>query len=292
MPSSSTAEPLASREALQANAVAAARDDPRIVGLLDYGSHSEGRGDEWSDVDLEVFIRDADYDAFEAAWIAWAGGFGRLLLAFVGDIGNHWTVYDGVAKPIRADFALHRASAMPSLLDWPNAPLSVAHMVLVDKTGGALSALVAQTVGRDLGPEDVPRRFELVCANFWYYADRTWGKLQRGPSWGVRFDIDFIMLGSLMALLRLEAGRVERWRASDAAANIERDISAARLAQLDACIPGPHPADLAPALRRILRLGREVSAGAATQYRRPWPAELAGRLIALSDEGTGGETVS
>jgi hypothetical protein len=284
--------PIASREELQANVVTCAETDPRIVGLLDYGSHSEGRGDEWSDIDLEVFIRDDDFDAFERDWVAWAGGFGRLLLAFVGDIGNHWTVYDGVRKPIRADFALHRASEMPSLLDWPNAPLSVEHMVLVDKTDGALSALVARAVGRDLGPDDVPRRFELVCANFWYYADRTWSKLQRGPSWTVRFDIDFIMLGNLMALLRLEAGRVERWRASDAAANIERDISPERLARLDACIPGPAPADLAPALRRILHLGRDVSAAAAARYARPWPAELADRLVALAEQGTGDATVS
>lgn len=284
--------PLANRAELQSRVVAAARDDPRIVGLLDYGSWSEGRGDEWSDVDLSVFIHDDAYEAFEVEWVRWAGGFGRLLLAFVGDIGNHWTVYDGAAKPIRADFALHRASAMPDLLTWPNAPLSVEHMVLVDKTGGALTALAARTVGRDLGPQDVPQRFELVCANFWYYADRTWSKLQRGPTWGVRFDLDFIMMGSLMALLRLEAGRVDRWRASDAAANIERDISPGRLDQLNACIPGPAPADLAPALQRIFQLGRDVSAAAAARYQRPWPAELAGRLVALANAGTGGETVS
>ena len=114
---------LANRAELQTQVVVAAEGDPRIVGLLDYGSHSEGRGDEWSDVDLEVFIRDDDFDAFEADWVAWAGRFGRLLLAFVGDIGNHWTVYDGAAKPIRVDFSLHRASDMPRLLDWPNAPL-------------------------------------------------------------------------------------------------------------------------------------------------------------------------
>ena len=31
-----------------------ARKDPRIVAVLDYGSTSEGRGDEWSDLDLAV----------------------------------------------------------------------------------------------------------------------------------------------------------------------------------------------------------------------------------------------
>ncbi|CAN5207867.1 hypothetical protein BH23CHL1_BH23CHL1_26190 [soil metagenome] len=49
---------------------AAAQDD-RIVGVLDYGSSSEGRADGWSDVDVAVFIRDDDLAAFEREWKSW-----------------------------------------------------------------------------------------------------------------------------------------------------------------------------------------------------------------------------
>lgn len=56
----------ASADDLRQRAIDAARVDPRISGVLDYGSRSEGRDDEWSDVDIAVFIRDADYDAFDA----------------------------------------------------------------------------------------------------------------------------------------------------------------------------------------------------------------------------------
>ena len=55
----------------------AAELDPRIVGLLDYGSSSEGRGDTWSDIDVALFIHDADLDSFEQNWKIWAAQFGN-----------------------------------------------------------------------------------------------------------------------------------------------------------------------------------------------------------------------
>ena len=62
--------------------IAAAERDPRIVGLLDYGSSSEGRADAWSDVDVALIIRDTDLEQFEVEWKHWASQFGPLLLAW------------------------------------------------------------------------------------------------------------------------------------------------------------------------------------------------------------------
>lgn len=256
--------PAIGADAFRQRVIDAARGDHRVQGLLDYGSRSEGRDDGWSDVDLAVFVRDEDYEAFERGWESWAAGFGPLLLAFVGDIGNHWVVYDREPQPLRADYHLHRVSVAhgDDLEAWPNAPLSVGHMLLVDKDG-TLRPHVERMIGRDLGPSDPAHRTELVIAGFWYYAVRTWCKLQRGPSWGVRFDISFIMHGNLMAILRLEAGRLEA---------------------LNACIPTPDPASLAPELSRIVRLGAVASAGAAERFDQTWPEELARRMIALTEQ--------
>lgn len=41
--------------------------DDRAVGLIDYGSTSEGRSDRWSDVDSSLFIQPDD-DRFVAEW--------------------------------------------------------------------------------------------------------------------------------------------------------------------------------------------------------------------------------
>ncbi len=276
-----SAEAPVDRHEMLRRITAAAVADPRIVALRDFGSSAEGRDDEWSDVDVEVFVRDEDFAAFERAWVEWAGGFGRLLLSFVGDMDNHWTVYDGVPVPLRVDFSLHRASEIPMTAKWPNAPVSVERMVLVDKIG-ELAAVVAPMVKQNLGPPDVPEHFERRCGTFWYYVVRTWCKLQRGPTWGVRYDLTYILHGILMDLLRLEAGALHRWRASHAADNLECDISPERLERLDRCIPGRESAQIGRALHEIALLGREVSTAAAARYSRAWPSELGDRMVALT----------
>ena len=78
------------RHTLLDQIIAEAERDPRIVGVIDYGSRSEGRADAWSDLDLALFVRDADVRAFEADWQQWAAQFGRLLLAYVGGVGHPW----------------------------------------------------------------------------------------------------------------------------------------------------------------------------------------------------------
>src|SRR5687768_8740410 len=87
--------------------IAVATEDPRVVGLIDYGSSSEGRADAWSDLDLALFVRDADLTAFEADWQQWAAQFGPLLLAYISGVGHPWVVYDTVPIPSRVDFAFH-----------------------------------------------------------------------------------------------------------------------------------------------------------------------------------------
>lgn len=257
--------------------------DDRLLGLVDYGSTSEGRADRWSDVDCSLFIQPEAHEEFTSNWTTWIAQFGPVLLSFVGDIGNYWSVLEGESFPIRVDFNFYRATedAYAAMETWPNAPSRVESMLLVDKTG-ELRPHVKKMVGRDLGPLDMPQRVDMVAAGFWYYAVRTWCKLQRGPTWGVRFDISFMMFGNLMALLRLEAGRIDRWRAADAAAGIEGDISAERLAALNACIPDADPESLGRSLAAIVRLGAEATAGAANRYQRSWPQELAAQMIALT----------
>ncbi len=182
----------------------AAREDERVVGVVDYGSGSEGRADEWSDVDVALFIRDEDFDSFSASWAAWASQFGPLLLAYVGGVGHPWAVYDVGLVPLRVDFAFHRESKMEVMLAWPNSPRSAEAFVIYDATDGALTALAEKLVGQSLSPPDLARAFEAVCGDFWYYLLRTLAKLRRGQTWAARYDFNFIITGNLHALLRIE----------------------------------------------------------------------------------------
>ena len=79
--------------------LSAVQNDERIVGCVDYGLASESRADEWSDVDVALFVRDADLPAFELNWKTWVAQFERicgdfwyyLLFAYCKfQHGHHW----------------------------------------------------------------------------------------------------------------------------------------------------------------------------------------------------------
>ncbi len=263
-----------------------AQRDPRIVGLADYGSSSEGRNDEWSDIDLAVFLRDDDYEPFAHEWKVWAAQFGPLLLAFISGVGHPWTVYDAAPVPLRVDFGFHRESAIEEMLTWPNAPVSVEAMVWYDATADRLTACARQLVGQSLAPADLSATYERIGGDYWYYVLRTLGKIARQEEWAARYEFNVIIMGLLHALLRLEAGAVERWRASESASGIEHVLTPRRLMQLNACIPGPGLKSVHQALIKAVELGSEVCIALGTTYGWPWPAALADRtLLVLTSMG-------
>lgn len=269
------------RNAVKQHIIEVARRDPRVVGIVDYGSASEGRGDEWSDLDLALFVRDVELPHFEANWKEWAAQFGDLLVAYVGGVGHPWAVYAAEPLPLRVDFAFKPESAVDEAAIWPCAPLSVEAMVAYDDTGGSLSANVAQIVGQSLAPSDRHATFDQVCGDFWYYLLRTHTQLLRGRLWAARHDFNFVIVGNLLALLRLEAGAVEHWQGSSAAVGIEQALSPERLTRLEACIPGPGIDELHRVLSDAALLSHEVCASIATQHRWDWPHRLSQRVRAV-----------
>ena len=259
--------------------IEAAQRDPRIVGLADYGSSSEGRNDAWSDIDLAVFLRDGDYEAFAHEWKGWAAQFGPLLLAYISGVGHPWTVYEARPVSLRVDFAFHRESAIEEMLTWPNAPARVEAMVWYDATADRLTSCARQLVGQSLAPADLATTYEQICGDYWYYVLRTLGKVERQDGWAARYEFNVIITGLLHALLRIEAGALERWRASESASGIEHVLTPRRLTQLNACIPEPGLTSVHQALIKAAELGYEVCTALRTTYGWPWPDALADRTL-------------
>ncbi|GCE05403.1 aminoglycoside 6-adenylyltransferase [Dictyobacter aurantiacus] len=240
--------------------------DERIVGAVDYGSESEGRADQWSDIDLALFVRDTDLPSFEQNWKAWAAQFGELLLAFPGVLDHPWTVYRADPVPLRVDFAFHPASKLDIITAWPNSPLSLEAMIWCDKTGGELSNSVQQLIGRQLGPSDKAATFEKICGSFWYYLLFAHCKLQRGQHWFAREAFNSWVIGNLLALLKFEASAFERWQSAPASWNLEQVITPQRLAQLDKCIPAVGIENLQNTFTHTAWLGREVCTAIAKAH--------------------------
>ncbi|HEX3724311.1 MAG TPA: hypothetical protein VHV31_16100, partial [Nitrolancea sp.] len=163
-----------------------ARRDRRIVGLVCDGSHSSGRGDQWSDLDVSVFIRDADFDEFAASWKLWAESLGDLLLGYISWVGHPWAVYTSEPIPLRVDFDLHRESTIDAVRGWPASITSLDAALWYDATDGQLADAVAPLVGKSLAPASVEAAFEQQCGDFWYEVLYVFSRFKRGEQWIAR----------------------------------------------------------------------------------------------------------
>lgn len=269
------------RNQVEEKIIKIAQVDSRIEGCLDYGSSSEGRDDQWSDLDIALFIRDADLDQFNREWKSWAAELGPLLLAYIGGIGHPWAVYDADPLPLRIDFNFHPTSAINQISAWPNSPASLDKMVLYDGTDGRLGEAVAKIVGQTLAPDDLERWFHSICGDLWVYLLRTHTKLLRGEHWTARHDFNFVIMGNLMALLRIECGATDRMRAESAAARIESVLSPTRLEQLNSTIPKAGSGDLARSLHLTAILGADICRQIAETHGWSWPSDLAKKVISV-----------
>lgn len=271
----------AARAEMRRAIVAAAEVDPRIVGLLDYGSGGEGSVDEWSDLDLEVFIRDGDLPAFEQDWKSWAAQFGRSLLAYRGWVGHPWLVYDTEPVPLRVDLDLHPESAIEGAERWLSYPVSVEAMLLYDGTDGRLRRVVELIAGRSRRPDDERAAFERVAGDFWYYLLYVHAKQRRGAHLTARAVFGSEVFAHLLNLLRLEGKATQRWRYSAAGTDLDGALTPVRRSALDRCVPGPAVSEIERAMREAATLGREVCTTISSRGGWPWTEELADRTITL-----------
>lgn len=261
----------------------AATDDERIRGLLIGGSGSDDRLDEWSDIDALFFVTDDDFEPFLQQWQTWAGQFGELILVYapIGFPTTYWTMYHADPFPQRVEFVFRPASQQEMILAIPTSPRSVEAMVCCDKTEGRLSDYVRQLVGRSLRlpPAEEQATLKARCDQFWYNLMYAYNKLRRGHQWYARQAYHMGALDCLMALLKLEAGALERWQASFPSWNLEQAISPTRLVQLNACIPAEGEAEMLRAMFHAAQLGADLCQRLAARYQCAWPKRAAEEII-------------
>ena len=269
------------RAAVRQELLTALAADPRVVACFDYGSSGQGAGDQWSDLDLALYIRDDELRPFAAAWQQWAAHFGDLLLAYTSFAGHPWAVYDTGAMPLRVDFDFLPASELERLPDLTIRATDPAQMALLDKTNGRLQTALQQRAKISLHPPDAQAAFTRLSGDLWVMLIRTHVRLLRGRYWEGRMELHGVVLESLLGLLRLESGATERWQDSRPANGIETAVSAARLAQLRLCIPGCSDSDLARALSAVADLGLIVSKNIGERENWPWPKRLGAQVKTL-----------
>ena len=166
---------------------------------------------------------------------------------------------------------------MASMQTWPKSPTSVEAMVKYDPTD-ELTKIAQPMVRQSLDPEDAEAAFYAISGDFWYYILRTIGKIKRNQEWLARWEFNFILIGNLTALMRLESGQTERFRASHAVDGIETAVSTQRLQQLNQLIPAQGMAEIIRVIEAAIELGYDVCQAIANKEDWPWPQALAERI--------------
>lgn len=261
----------------------AVQADERIVGLLEGGSGAEGRVDQWSDLDVFLFLRDADIEAFLQGWEKWVDRCGHLLLAYQPEGHIAWTIFQAQPVPLRVDFRFLPASQIESVRTWPTSPRTVAEIVLDDKTHGELREAAQSLVRQSqrLSKDQELATFEQHYGSMWYFLHSAFCKLKRGDQWYARISFHMAVLDNLIALLKLESGAVERWQASFPTWKLERSLSTTRLSQLDACIPLAGAEALQQAMINTAYLGLDVCDMLARKYGGNWSHEAGEAVIQM-----------
>jgi hypothetical protein len=255
-----------------------ARADARVVGVADYGSGAEGRVDAWSDLDLVIFVREAQQAEFAAGWRDWVAGLGELLLVYGGG-GHPRLVVDAEPLPVRADLGFFAEGRIQELPTWATVPVSAEAMALYDITEGqSLTAAAAQLVGRQRGPTDLRAEFAHVSGDLWYYLLRVAGLMRRGELLAARTEYHWFVLDSLAALMRLEAGDLGRWRLTLAVNGVGQVAAPAALARLEACVPGADRKGFVAAAEHAAVLGMALCTAIAQRQGWDWPQAMGAKM--------------
>jgi Streptomycin adenylyltransferase len=256
--------------------------DHRIVGLVDYGSAGGHEVDSWSDIDVAVFLYDAQFETFTSALPEWLDQLGVLLLLIKNETTGHpltRAVYDVEPLPLRVDMVYYRLGEMRNALRWPQIPTADTASVWYDATDGQLTFYMQQLADQNLRPSDLREAFEQTAQSFWYYLLDSVCKLQRGDQWGTRQLFHVTVVPPLIRLLRLEGDAISRWYGYPTTQGIERALSPERLVRLNACLADAASLKgMADALKNTAQLASEVCSNVATQHDYAWPQILAKRV--------------
>jgi hypothetical protein len=123
--------------------------DPRVERVEVSGSIGAGHADQWSDLDLAVFVRDEDFDAFLAEWPSWLAAitptvFARTPIApsIVNTVTDNGLTFDIVV----------RSATQPLLLPPVGYAVGMVSRVRFESIGEALEYAVAEQLRGLSGP--------------------------------------------------------------------------------------------------------------------------------------------
>lgn len=255
-----------------------AEAEPRLEGVLLYGSWTLGEADAHSDIDAYLFVRDADAGAFDGR--EFVGRLAPLKLAHTNMYGILAVVFDDL---MRGEFHIDPAgpgidliSSWEGMVHLPD-PASA---VLLDRTGRLTTA--ARRLAQFSPPEPVSTAQEL-CDELANWTLMLAHVSARGESARAYNLLHAVVSPLQLKLCRLLRGSTAHWLTPSRA--LERDHPEADRARHLATTGGALPAELRSAAVESWRWSRELAAEAAGRWDTRLPLHLHTEIAELLATG-------
>lgn len=278
--------------------VAWAQQDPDVRAALVIGSRARADhpADQWSDLDVLLFVRDIQPYVETDAWVR---ALGPVWLTFVEPTpaGDGWERRVLYAGGLDVDFALNPAQWLAHMAAQGVAP-EIADVirrgirVLVDKDGN-LAAILRLPI-----PADAPFRQPAVSevtqavSDFWYHSLWSAKHLRRGELWWAKAGCDIKLKGLLQQMLEWHAHAL-RGAAYDTWLRgrfLEEWADPRAVAELSRAFAHYDQHDLGRALWATMNLFRWLAVETTDRWQYPYPTDadravtgLVGRLLADLD---------
>lgn len=246
--------------------------DDRLVAAMLYGSFALGEWDEFSDLDVMLFFKEAALPTIDHQ--AWVSQIAPVALYFVNEFGNGATIFENL---VRAEFHFDPASRMAALAQWQGTVWfpSLDDVILLDRTG---------ELRRQLQPLTGPPPLHATAAGVTQLVSSliNWtlfgsNVLARGEA-ARALEILNLVLDALLRMARLLEGQTGHWITPTRAA--ESELSATAYARLVACTAPLDNAALWAAYHAAWAWGREMMRELSLRFGLPLPHSLINNLDA------------
>lgn len=255
-----------------------AEAEPRLDGVLLYGSWTLGESDEHSDLDAYLFVRDADADTFDGR--EFVERLAPLKLAHTNMYGILAVVFEDL---MRGEFHVDPAGPGIDLIpSWEG----MVHLpdpdsaVLLDRTGRLTAA--ARRLAEYRPPEPVTTAQELCdeLANWTLMLAHVRARGETARAYNL---LHAVVAPLQLKLCRLLRASTAHWLTPSRA--LERDLPEADRARHLATTGGARPAELRAAALESWRWSRDLAAEAAARWGTVLPLRLHDEIAELLAAG-------
>jgi lincosamide nucleotidyltransferase len=251
------------------------QQDPQLVAAMHYGSFAHGEADEFSDLDIILYFKDATVAKIDQR--AWLEQIAPVELFYINEFGNSLAIFEAPIDQvlIRGEFHFDPAGDMAKLEQYRGQMWfpSLETTLIVDK-----SSALTNHLEPFIGPppaHDSDQDASYLCDSFlnWFLFGQN--LLARGE-YARALEVMALVHDNLLRMARLVEGKTHRWITPTRA--LEKELSPQAYARYQRCTTALEPDALQLAYRNAWAWGNELMETLVSHHSFQLPESLINKI--------------